>query len=241
MITLFTDFGLDGPWVGQIRLVLHREAPGVPVIDLQHDAPVCNPKAAAYLLAALVPRLPVGGVTLAVVDPGVGTERAAIVLKADGRWFVGPDNGLFHAVVRQASEVRGWEIDWRPAELSSSFHGRDLFAPVAAMIAAGKAVPGHAVDPQTLLRGDWPDDLAEVIYIDRFGNAATGMRSGCVADDRVLEANGVRFKRSETFGSVPDGVPFWYINSNGLVELALSRMSLRDTHGIKVGTLVSPI
>ncbi|MDJ0611876.1 MAG: SAM-dependent chlorinase/fluorinase, partial [Kiloniellales bacterium] len=91
MILLFTDFGLEGPYLGQVRSVLHREAPGVPVIDLVADAPAFDPRAAAYLLAALAPAFPAGSLFLAVVDPGVGSDRPALAIEAGGQWFVGPD------------------------------------------------------------------------------------------------------------------------------------------------------
>src|SRR5687768_4824980 len=93
-IFLFTDFGTADLYVGQVKTVLHAEAPHVPVIDLLNDAPHFNVLASAHLLAALVQRLPSGSITLAVVDPGVGGTRKPIAIEADGRWFVGPDNGL---------------------------------------------------------------------------------------------------------------------------------------------------
>jgi S-adenosyl-L-methionine hydrolase (adenosine-forming) len=142
MIVLFTDFGLHGTYTGQLKAVLHQMAPGVPAIDLFADAPVGNPKASAYLLAAYAVWFPVGTVFLCVVDPGVGGRRPAIVLEADGRWYVGPGNGLFELVLRRAAKTRSWDIDWRPEHLSASFHGRDLFAPVAAMLARGEPPPG---------------------------------------------------------------------------------------------------
>ena len=102
MIVLFTDFGLHGPYVGQMRAVLHQMAPGVPMIDLFADAPVGNCRASAYLLAAYAVWFPAGTVFLCVVDPGVGGARPAIILEADGKWYVGPGNGLFELVQRRA-------------------------------------------------------------------------------------------------------------------------------------------
>jgi S-adenosylmethionine hydrolase len=127
MIVLFTDFGLHGPYTGQMKVVLQRIAPGTPVIDLFADAPIGNPRASAYLLAAYAVWFPAGTIFLAVVDPGVGGTRPAVIVKADGRRYVGPGNGLF--VQRRAGEALSWDITWRPEGLSASFHGRDLFAP----------------------------------------------------------------------------------------------------------------
>src|ERR1700756_401279 len=131
MIALFTDFGFQGPYTGQMKAVLHQMKPGVPTIDLFADAPAGNPKAAAYLLAAYAQWFAAPATFLCIVDPGVGGPRAPVILEADGRWFVGRDNGLFELVERRAAKTRSFDIAWRPKNLSASFHGRDLFAPVA--------------------------------------------------------------------------------------------------------------
>ena len=138
MIHLFTDFGLDGPYAGQMHSVLARAAPGVPVIDLMHDAPVRDPHWSAYLLAALATEMGPDSVCVAVIDPGVGGARPPLIVSADGVRFVGPGNGLFEIVQRRAAQAMAWTIDWRPEKLSASFHGRDLFAPVAAMLDQGR-------------------------------------------------------------------------------------------------------
>jgi S-adenosylmethionine hydrolase len=142
MIVLFTDFGLEGPYTGQMKAVLHRTAPGIAIIDLFADASAGNPRASAYLLAAYAAWFPAGTVFVCVVDPGVGSERPAVMVEADGRWYVGPGNGLFEILQRRAERTRCWEIDWKPERISASFHGRDLFAPVAAMLARGDSPPG---------------------------------------------------------------------------------------------------
>jgi S-adenosylmethionine hydrolase len=176
MIVLFTDFGLQGPYTGQMKAVLYQLAPDVPAIDLFADAPVGNPKASAYLLASYAQWFPAGTVFLCVVDPGVGGTRPPIILEADGRWYVGPGNGLFELIQRRATTTRSLDIDWKPERLSASFHGRDLFAPVAAMLARGEPPPGQARKDDTHRRTDWPDDLCEIVYIDHFGNAMIGLR-----------------------------------------------------------------
>jgi hypothetical protein len=110
MIVLFTDFGLHGPYRGQMKVVLQRIAPGTPVIDLFADAPIGNPRASAYLLAAYAVWFPAGTIFLAVVDLGVGGMRPAVIVKADGRRYVGPGNGLFEFVQRRAGEALSWDI-----------------------------------------------------------------------------------------------------------------------------------
>jgi S-adenosylmethionine hydrolase len=235
MIFLFTDFGLEGPYVGQMKAVLHREAPGVPVIDLFADVPPFQAQPAAYLLAAYTADLPAGSVCLCVVDPGVGGGRAALVVEADGRWYVGPDNGLFAIAARRAAAARIWEVTWRPERLSASFHGRDLFAPVAARLARGEAPSGHLKDTAPAHGRDWPDDLAKIVYIDRFGNGITGLRAETLPPGAALSLGGRPLERARTFSDRPPGAAFWYENSSGLVELAVNQGRADQVLGLAVG------
>ena len=240
MIVLFTDFGARGPYVGQVQAVLAREAPRQPIIDLLHEAPALNPRASAYLLAALAPSIRGESQTVfvCVVDPGVGTARRALALKADGRWFVGPDNGLLDIVALRAQSAEWWEITWRPQDLSATFHGRDLFAPVAARLARGEPLPGARCD-SPLAQRNWPVDLPEVVYLDPYGNAATGLRAKIVGPDVVLRANNRCFQPVTTFGDAPAGTAIWYANSNAHAELAISEGSAAGSCGLAVGTPVS--
>ena len=140
MIVLFTDFGVRDPYVGQVKARLAEFAPAQQVVDLLHEVPDFNPHAGAHLLAAFAPGFPPGSVFLAVVDPGVGTPRDAVVVLAGGRWFVGPDNGLLSIVAARNSDTRLWRITWQPEALSNTFHGRDLFALIAADIARASSL-----------------------------------------------------------------------------------------------------
>ena len=238
MIVLFTDFGLEGPYTGQVKAVLYRTAPGVPVVELFADAPAQRPKPAAYLLAAYGVWFPPGAVLLAVIDPGVGTRRAALIVEAEGRWYVGPDNGLFELVIRRAASTRTWDILWRPEPLSASFHGRDHFAPVAAQLARGER-PFHMPREAKLGRlFDWPDDLPEIVYIDRYGNAMTGLRAALLAASGRLTAGGRVLKRARTFSDVPPGDAFWYENSNGLAEIAVNGGRAVEALGLAIGSPV---
>jgi len=223
MIALFTDFGLEGPYTGQMKAVLHRTAPGIAIIDLFADAPAGNPKASAYLLAAYAAWFPAGTVFLCVIDPGVGSERPAVMVEADGRWYVGPGNGLFEILQRRAERTRCWEIDWKPESISASFHGRDLFAPVAAMLARGDSPPGRLREDRSDRRPDWPDDFSEIVYIDHYGNAMTGMRAAMLPGDARLAVAGRVLERATTFSDRPRGAAFWYENSNGLAEIAVDQ------------------
>jgi S-adenosylmethionine hydrolase len=241
IIALFTDFGLAGPYTGQMKAVLHLAAPAVAVIDLFADAPSRNPKSAAYLLAAYAHWFPPGTVFLAVVDPGVGGARAPVIVAADDRWYVGPDNGIFEIVGRRAvTPPRSWEITWRPATLSASFHGRDLFAPVAARLALGETPPGTLRDPGAAAARDWPDDLAEIVYIDHYGNAMTGLRANTLPADIRIETAGKTVPPARTFSSVPEGAAFWYENSTGLAEIAVNGGRADAVLGLRIGSTVRP-
>ncbi len=238
MIVLFTDFGLGGPYVGQMKVALLREAPQTPVLELFSDLPPFNVQGAAYLLAAYATEFPVQTVFLCVVDPGVGTGRRAAAVRADARWYVGPDNGLFDVVARRASDVEWWDLHWQPARLSASFHGRDLFAPVAAWVSLGQQPPGQRVDPALRVRADWPDDLARVLYIDGFGNAMTGLRAATLSPGAALEIAGRSVVRARTFGEVPPGTAFCYENANGLMEVAVNQGRADRLLGIRIGDVV---
>lgn len=234
MIVLFTDFGWQGPYVGLLKLALARHAPAVPVIDLFHDLPPFDAQGAAYLLATYVEEFPAGSVFVAVVDPGVGSDRAGLILRADGRLLVGPDNGLLDRVAARARQAEAWRITWQPARLSASFHGRDLFAPLAARLAAGTA-PNRWATPVPLRLRDWPDDLARIVYLDRYGNAMTGIRAAALGPRTYLVVNGQTLNRARTFSDLPPGQGFWYENSSGLAEVAVNQGSAAETFGLRPG------
>ena len=238
MIVLFTDFGPTGPYVGEMKAVLAQRAPEVPVIDLMHDAPMFDARASAYLLAALTGFFPANSVFVCVVDPGVGSDRAPVIVEADGKRYVGPDNGLLAVLTRRARASTARRILWRPDRLSASFHGRDLFSPVAAMLARGEEVLSEPLPVQSIDRTDWPDDLAEIAYIDSFGNAMTGLRAANLPADAVLEGAGKRFSRARTFSDVAPGDAFWYENSSGLAEIAVNG-GRADSVGLARGTPIA--
>jgi len=238
MFVLFTDFGPAGPYLGQMKSALIGAAPHIPVIDLLSDAPPFAPQPGAYLLAALISDLPPGAIFLGIVDPGVGSDRLPVVLQADDQWFVGPANGLFEIVQRRARSCRLWRITHEPEHQSASFHGRDLFAPVAAIIARDGAVPGEIISNDQLRQSDWPDDLPQIVYIDHFGNAMTGLRAANLPSDTVLQVAGKRCFKARVFSDVESGTMFWYENANGLAEIAVNQ-GRADQIGLRVGMPVS--
>ncbi|MTJ83504.1 MAG: SAM-dependent chlorinase/fluorinase [Telmatospirillum sp.] len=241
MIVLFSDFGLEGPYTGQVKAVLCRHAPDVPVIDLFSDAPAQRPMEAAYLLAAYAGGsvFPTGSVFLSVVDPGVGGERPALALRVDGTWFVGPGNGLFELVQRRGRQIDSFRIPPATEGVAPSFHGRDLFAPAAARLAAGQS-PGQA----GLIPGDgprfpdWPDDLPAIVYVDHYGNLMTGISATRMPQAAAVMINETILPWGRTFSDVPEGCPFCYENSNGLVEIAVNRGRADRFFGLEVGAPV---
>jgi len=235
MILLFTDFGHDGPYAGQLRMVLAQRAPQVPVVDLMADAPAWKIKESAYLLAALAERTPQDSVLMAVVDPGVGGERPALAIRSGGRWLVGPGNGLFEPLLRRWGVEACYRILPPPGlTVSASFHGRDLFAPTAAELAQGSLPDWLEPCPPPRV-SDWPDDLAAVVYADRYGNLMTGLRASALPQGARL----LNLPRCRTFSDLPPGAAFCYENSNGLLEIAVNQGSAQDHFALSVGDVIS--
>jgi Uncharacterized conserved protein len=235
VIVLFTDFGLEGPYIGQMKAILYRQVPGVAVVDLFSDVPPFDPIGAAYLLAAYSSDFPEDTVFLCVVDPGVGGPRRGAIVAAGGLRYVGPDNGLFNVVAHRGKHVRWWDITWQPKRLSASFHGRDLFAPIAARLLRGEAPPGKECDPEGRILPGWPNDLPKLIYVDRFGNAMAGLRASVLPERAVLKVHGHRVAQVHTFSNVPIGQSFWYENANGLVEIAVNQGRADQALGLRIG------
>jgi S-adenosylmethionine hydrolase len=235
MLVLFTDFSLRGPYVGLLKVAIASQAPALPIVDLFHDVPPFDAQAASYLLAAYAPELPEGTVVVGVVDPGVGGSRAGLILETERYTFVGPDNGLFDQVGVRADRVSLWRITWRPRHLSASFHGRDLFAPVAVMIATGSMSSEQLGTPMSFQPQSWPQDLARIVYVDRYGNAITGLRRASLDSEANIHVRGRSFHRARTFCDVPVGQEFWYENSSGLVELAVNQGSAAERFGLTPG------
>jgi S-adenosylmethionine hydrolase len=238
-IALLTDFGAAGPYTGQVRLLLQALAPGVPTIDLMADLPRFRPDLAAYLLPKLIREMPCDTLYLCVVDPGVGGERQALALHAGGNWFVGPDNGLLALAAREHSGAQWWQIDWRPEGMSESFHGRDLFAPVAARIAGGEDVPGRRVSGTGVAGVDWPTQTSRVVYRDVYGNLYTGLDADRLDRSRRVIAGNRDLGFARTFSCVPPGEAFWYRNAFGLVELAVNCGRADEVLGLREGDTVS--
>ena len=237
-LLLFTDFGAADLYVGQIETVLDRHAPGVRVINLLNEAPCFNVAASAHLLAATARTVPRGHVFLAIVDPGVGAARDGIVVRVDGRTFVGPDNGLLSIVWSRGTMKSAWRITEWADGVSVSFHGRDVFAPMAAAVVTGE-FPNENVEsigaPQVMLPGT---DLAQIVYVDHYGNAFTGLRGDGLPTNRTLRVRWIDIRHARVFADAEPGRAFWYVNSMGLVEIAIPAASAAEMLGLRVGQTV---
>jgi len=240
-VTFLTDYGRSDAFVGTCHGVIARIAPRVRVIDVTHAVPAFDVEQGALLLASALPYLP-SAVHLAVVDPGVGTARRPVAVEAaDGAIFVGPDNGLLSLAWAAAGGAsRAVLLDrpayWLSAQPSATFHGRDVFAPVAAHLAAGVPLAnvGSEVDPDRLRRvAIEPALVAEgevrsrVLSVDGFGNVALNataddlVEAGFAVGDRVGVANR-EATYVETFGDVPAGEVAVLVDSAGRVALAVN-------------------
>ena len=241
LITLLTDFGTADGYVAEIKGVLHSLAPGVIIVDASHDIPPRDVELARLSLARYWRRFPAGTVHLVVVDPGVGSTRAAIAVESDGRYLVGPDNGVLSpALVGAGAVVLAIPI---PTRAAPTFHGRDVFAPAAAHLACGGSVAllGVPLD-RPVIRRTAPVHrradgavLGEVIAVDHFGNAITNLiaRPGC-----LVEAGAARLPLVRTYADVPCGALCAVAGSTGLVEIALRGGDGARAAGLERGSRV---
>jgi S-adenosylmethionine hydrolase len=242
IITLLTDFGTADSYVAEMKGAILSSAPDATLVDVSHAITPGDVRAAAYVLDRAWRSFPSGSVHLAVVDPGVGTARAALALSAHGHFFIGPDNGLFSFVMRDAP-VRAVvlaEPDWA----APTFHGRDLFAPAAARLASGVALqelgPAFAGMPERLATREPFHEgktlIGEVIYVDRFGTLVTNFTPENMPDYASLEVEGAEIGGlRRTFGDVATGVLLAYVGSDGHVEIAVRDGSAARRLGIGVG------
>lgn len=237
-VLFYTDFGHKGSFLAEMRLAVRQANPNIPVIDLMSDAARFRPDLAAYHLAALCFQLPKRSITVAVVDPGVGSSRQGIVVWVNQRWFVGPDNGMFDVLLRQHQDgAKVWELP-QSLTASATFHGRDVFAPLAAKISIqGNSPSGlneriHSHETDRLIQ----PDIDQVIYIDDFGNVALGRRARTVGQLRNLVYDANSYQQVRTFSDLPAGRFGWLENSLGLVELVGNQINAAQSLRLTLGT-----
>jgi S-adenosylmethionine hydrolase len=258
-VCFLSDFGLADDFVGTCKGVMHRIAPGVSVVDLTHGVPDFGVEAGAELLEHATGYMPADAVYLAVVDPGVGTGRRGVALSAGGgAMLVGPDNGLLVAAAESlggiSAAVALTEERFHLHPVSNTFHGRDIFAPVAAHLAAGVGLPelGEAVDPASLRRlgaGSPASDrggglTTRILSLDHFGNArlsATTEQAGLeYGDDLKVDAGDgeMSVRYVETFGSAGAGELVLVPDSHWRLSLAINKGNAAQALALRVGGTV---
>ena len=257
VVTLTTDFGLKDPFVGVMKGQLVARFPGVRIIDLTHEIPAHWPAEAGFWLARSFRYFPTGTVHVAVVDPGVGSTREIAAVQAEGHLFLAPDNGLLAAVFESAAGVSARLVAGSLlARLgidapSATFHGRDIFAPLAAEIAAGRLSPAEVGDPTTALVPGWIEEpligagqvTGTVVTIDHFGNLITNIepRHLRALAHPLVRVAGREFALRRTYSDVRPGEYLALVNSFGVLEIAQAERSAAEGLGLARGAPVSVV
>jgi S-adenosylmethionine hydrolase len=257
IVTLLTDFGTADYFVGALKGAVLTSNPEALVVDLTHEVPPYDVEAGAYTLRGAFETFPAGTVHVGVVDPGVGSARRGIAVEGRGHTFVGPDNGLFGHVYERAGPCRVFQLtntNYFRREVSPTFHGRDIFAPVAGALSRG--VRAEELGPEVFDFVRLPSALVErgangtlvgaVIHVDRFGNLVTNITPEELGDDAVARGAWLRIKGREVrrfrrfFAEEAEGVgePFVVWGSAGLLEVAVFRDSAARLLGVKRGDKV---
>ncbi|MEH2282398.1 MAG: SAM-dependent chlorinase/fluorinase [Nostoc sp.] len=236
LVTLMSDFGDRDVYVGIIKGVIAQINPRLTVVDLTHQIPPQDIKAARFSLMNAYAHFPVGTVHLAVVDPGVGSKRRAIAVEFAQGFLVGPDNGIFSGVLSQSPATCAVELTnlnyWRTPQPSKTFHGRDIFAPVAANLASGVPLKqlGQEIDPASLVKLDIGNCKQTTIgvlgciqYIDHFGNLVSNIPASYVQGKTwYVQVAGLSIPGCETYSDVKLGEIIALVGSHGWIEIAIN-------------------
>jgi S-adenosyl-L-methionine hydrolase (adenosine-forming) len=254
LITLTTDFGHQGPFVGVMKGAMLARFPGARIVDLTHEILVHWPAEAGFWLARAYQYFAPGTVHVAVVDPGVGTARSIIVVRAGGHLFLAPDNGLLAPIVSRAADALIVHLG-APAlvrlgiqRISATFHGRDIFAPVAAELAAGRVQPEELGEITDTLVPSWVDEptvearsvSGVIITQDHFGNLITNIDGALAERFRLplVHAGNHSFSMLRTYGETQPGEYLALVNSFGVIEIARAQGSAAEGLGLSRGAPV---
>jgi S-adenosylmethionine hydrolase len=254
VITITTDFGHQGPFVGVMKGCILTRFPQARIVDLTHEIVVHWPAEAGFWLARAFGYFPVGTVHVAVVDPGVGTTRDIVAVRADDHYFLAPDNGLLAPLVGRAREaliVRVGTVELARIGVqhpSATFHGRDIFAPLAAELAAGRRRLEELGETVSGLVPSWVEEptvearsvSGVVITIDHFGNLITNIDAALIERFRLplVHAGNHSFPLLRTYGDTPPGEYLALVNSFGVVEIARAQESAAEGLGLSRGAPV---
>jgi len=256
VITITTDFGHQGPFVATMKGRILAHFPNARIIDVTHEVPVYWPAEAGFWLARAYSYFPSGSVHVAVVDPGVGTARDIIVVAAAGHAFVAPDNGLLAPVVARSNSPSIFRLDTAKAIArlklpapSATFHGRDIFAPIGAEIAAGRIAPADLGPKTTDIVPSWVEEPAVtaeqvagvIITIDHFGNLITNIDAELIRNfaSPVVRTGGHSLPLRRTYGDVRPGEFLALVNSFGVIEIARAEQSAAEALGLGRGAPVT--
>lgn len=257
IISFLSDFGTADYFAGAMKGAALSVAPSATIVDLTHDIPPHDIAGGAFTLASAYPVFPAGSVHVCVVDPGVGSDRRPIAVVADGHFFVGPDNGLFSLVFDRDPAARVFHLlnrEFFREPVSSTFHGRDIFAPVAGALAGGEPIEafGPAITDWVVLPMSRPLVMVDggvvgaILHVDRFGNCVTNIRREHVdaagaGDGFILETSQIRVTRTQNsydeLGVTAEPFAIW--GSAGFVEISVRQGSAADLLGIRVADRVT--
>lgn len=256
VITLLTDFGAQDYFVGAMKGVILSLNPEATFVDITHEIPPQDIQAAAFNLLACYKDFPAGTIHLAVVDPGVGSDRGAILVECANQFFVGPDNGLFSWISEREGKFSAWQItneQFFRNPVSSTFHGRDVFAPVAAAISRGTPAKEFGPPLENIVRLTplFPRTMADaiegsLIHIDRFGNCITNFTSKHINEEQLAAGAKLIVNNQEITSirrffadqSAPKDELFMLLGSAGFVEIAVQNASAAEILSAKRGDSV---
>ncbi len=249
VVTLTSDFGTVDGYAGAMKGVILSRAPDATVVDITHDIPRHDIAAGAFALANAAPLFPPGTIHVAVVDPGVGSSRAAVIAQSGGQLFIAPDNGLLQLVAPEPTSVYAISAaEFCLREQSTTFHGRDIFAAAAGRLASGAnaAEAGPAIELSGRLTGvsdesaSGDDSAAYVVHVDAFGNLITDLPAVALPSKPCVTIAGRRIERlATTYQSVEVGELLAYIGSGDTLEIAVREGSAADVLGISRGAIVN--
>lgn len=247
VIALVTDFGLADNFAGVMKGVIARHCPEANVIDLTHGIPPHSVMHAALVLLGSYRHFPEGTIFVIVVDPAVGSGRKIIAVKTAEYTFLAPDNGVLSPVARECGGARFYEITYRPPELSETFHGRDIFAPVAGMLAAGRPIEDLAREIPAMAEFELPKPKragankvsGSIVYVDTFGNCMSNIPRFVVRGKAKVRTGKTKIDGiSKSYAEKEAGRALAIFNSFDMLEIAVNRGSAAERLGMKIGAEV---
>lgn len=254
VVTLLSDFGLKDPYVAEMKAVILSISPEARIVDITHEIEKFNIRIGAFILKSATRYFPPNSVHVAVVDPGVGTKRRPIIVETKRSFYVGPDNGLLLLAAQKEGIVKVYHIvrtEFMLSNVSSTFHGRDIFAPAAAHLASGISPAEFGPEIRDYVFPEFPkpqvrknEVVGEVLYVDCFGNVVSNIsefdleRAGFHKGDMLsvmLGGTSLALQFCYAYGEVPAGTALTIIGGSGFLEVAVNQRSASRMLGAKVG------